>query len=247
MPRPTREILRVEAAIGLYTTTSLSTGEIANRTGVNRGEWLYVRLRPGAPTGRSSGVGRAVGMEVRPLSPEQPRPGDRRLHREGERAYRRSVTEPIDTTGPQGELVFVLLTGMAGRSRRTSPGAPGKEAARLSNGAAPYGYRREGGRLVIVPEEADVVRRSHRWHRQGLGAKAIPKRLTAEGFPTRSGRSWHFATVAKILDQPLNRGTLDVVVGRSELARHWTPGGQRVLVPADVPRILPVPKPAVPL
>jgi len=34
--------LRLEAAIRLYTTTVLSTGEIADRTGVNRGELLHI-------------------------------------------------------------------------------------------------------------------------------------------------------------------------------------------------------------
>jgi predicted HTH domain antitoxin len=34
--------LRLEAAIHLHTTTSLSTGEIADQTGVNRGELLHV-------------------------------------------------------------------------------------------------------------------------------------------------------------------------------------------------------------
>jgi len=42
VPHPSREALRLEAAIRLYTTTTLSTGEIADRTGVNRGELLHV-------------------------------------------------------------------------------------------------------------------------------------------------------------------------------------------------------------
>lgn len=162
----------------------------------------------------------------------------------------RSATEPLDTTGPQGELVFALLTGMASMereaiARRTWEGRRKvAEHGKLPSGPAPYGYRRENGDLSIIPEEAEVVRYIYKLRRKGLGAKAIAKQLDRENMPTRSGRPWSFATVAKILDQPLYHGTLDVLFGKGDLARGWTPGGQRVLVPADVPPILPVPKTA---
>lgn len=42
MTQLSREALRLEAAIRLDTTTPLSTGEIADRTGLNRGELLHV-------------------------------------------------------------------------------------------------------------------------------------------------------------------------------------------------------------
>lgn len=154
----------------------------------------------------------------------------------------RSVTEPIDTTGPQGELVFALLTGMAGMereniARRTWEGRrKAAENGRLPSGPAPYGYRREAGSMVIVEAEAAVVRRIYRLHRQGKGAWAIASILNTENVPTRKGGTWKPTTVAQILDQPLYRGTLDVFFGQGELARTW--GGHRVLVAADAPPIL---------
>jgi site-specific DNA recombinase len=123
-------------------------------------------------------------------------------------------------------------------ARRTWEGRKkSAEKGRLPSGPAPYGYRREGGRLVIVEAEAEVVRRIYRLHRQGKGTKAIAKLLTQEGVPTRSGKPWNFNTVARILDQPLYHGTLDVVYGEEGLATNW--GAQNIVVKADAPAIVP--------
>lgn len=155
----------------------------------------------------------------------------------------RSCTEAIDTTGPQGELVFALLTGMAGMereniARRTWEGRrKAAQKGKLPSGPAPYGYRREGGRLVIVEDEAVTVRRIYALHREGKGVRAIATILNREGVPTRRGKPWNPNTVAAILDQPLYRGTLDVIFGGSGMAQGWAT--ERVLTEADAPTILP--------
>ena len=52
------------------------------------------------------------------------------------------------------------------------------KAGGFAGGKAPYGYARDKAvGLVVVPEEAEVVRQIFAWRRQGLGTKAIAARL----------------------------------------------------------------------
>lgn len=106
----------------------------------------------------------------------------------------RSVTEPIDTTGTTGELIFSVMPGLAAMereniARRTWEGRrKAAERGKLPSGPAScYGYKRGGGKLVIVPEEAEVVRCIYALREQGLGARRMAKLLNEEGVSTRSG------------------------------------------------------------
>ncbi len=61
------------------------------------------------------------------------------------------------------------------------------------------GYRCENGQYVVVPEEAEVVRRIYREYIDGLGATAIMKGLNEDGIRTRTGKPWRTEGVFKIL------------------------------------------------
>ncbi len=65
---------------------------------------------------------------------------------------------------------------------------------------APYGYRLENKELVIMPEEAEVVRRIYAAFLSGQGREDIAKELAANGIPrgSVSGR-WHARAVDYIL------------------------------------------------
>jgi site-specific DNA recombinase len=128
----------------------------------------------------------------------------------------RSVTEPIETESPMGQTIFSIFAGMAMMEReaiteRTLMGRKAKaKAGGFAGGKAPYGYAKdkEGG-LVVVPEEAAVVRKIFALRRQGLGTKAIAKQLNAEGIPTRSGKPWLFTTVKGILENAKYEGLVE--------------------------------------
>jgi len=128
----------------------------------------------------------------------------------------RSVTEPIETESPVGQMLFGIFASMAAMEReeikeRTLMGRKAKaQQGGFAGGKAPYGYRRdkEGG-LEVVPEEAAVVQRIFAWHKQGLGTKAIATRLNAEGVPTRSGRPWRFTTIQGILENAKYEGFVE--------------------------------------
>ena len=140
----------------------------------------------------------------------------------------RSVTEPIDTATPMGEVVFAILAGMAGQERqaiteRTWGGRKTKAAqGGFAGGEAPLGYTRdkEGG-LVPVEAEAETVRRIFAMRDAGLTLRAIAARLNDEGVATKRGGKWYAATVRYILDNPK-------YAGRVEYLFQW--GGERLHV-----------------
>ena len=128
----------------------------------------------------------------------------------------RSVTEPIDTATPMGEIIFALLAGFAAEERRTITRrtlAGKKEKASqggYSGGPTPLGYERdqEGG-LRINAAEAEIVRQVHEMRQQGMPYQAIADILNRKNVPTKRGGKWHPATVRYILDNPKYQGLIE--------------------------------------
>ena len=94
---------------------------------------------------------------------------------------------------------------------RASMGKRGSaKQGRIPVNSVPYGYRiGEGRRPVVVEDEAEVIRRVfHMYVREGMGAPAIAKQLTAEGVPTpKVAERWYHRTVTRILEHEAYRGT----------------------------------------
>ena len=70
------------------------------------------------------------------------------------------------------------------------------------------GYRYDGEKNVIVPEEAEVVRSIFRDYLDGKGVAAIMKRLNEEGILTQQGCVWHQSAVSRILRNYAYTGNL---------------------------------------
>ena len=65
---------------------------------------------------------------------------------------------------------------------------------------APYGYRLENKKLVIVPKEAEIVRRIYREFLQGRGREDIARELTVEGVEREStSGKWYGRSIEYIL------------------------------------------------
>ena len=94
---------------------------------------------------------------------------------------------------------------------RASMGKRGSaKQGRIPVNNVPFGYRLgEGRRPEIVESEAEVVRRVFRMYvREGMGAPAIAKQLTAEGVPTpRAVGRWYNRIVTRILGLEAYKGT----------------------------------------
>jgi site-specific DNA recombinase len=105
-----------------------------------------------------------------------------------------SLSESIDTSTPMGKLMRSLLSALAefeadNISERVK--AVTEHRAREGGhhgGPRPYGYRFEGGSLVVDDAEAVVVRRIFRDFSCGVSRREIARHLNEDGVPTARGR-----------------------------------------------------------
>lgn len=81
-------------------------------------------------------------------------------------------------------------------------------------GSGMYGYRiGSSGKVEIVPEEAETVRRIFDMYLSGHGCPAIAKALNREGVPNRSGVPWRAGSILKALSNEKYMG--DAMMGKS--------------------------------
>ena len=123
-----------------------------------------------------------------------------------------AVDQDFDTSDPAGLLTLHVLGSFAQFEReiiveRTKEGHLRRLKARdWSCGPVPYGYNKVDGRLVEVPEEAEVVRRIFRRFLKLKNRGAVARTLNEEGLRTRRGCLWHRNTVTDILRNPVYAG-----------------------------------------
>jgi site-specific DNA recombinase len=103
----------------------------------------------------------------------------------------KSCTELIDTTRPEGRLMFHQFGSFAQYEReligqRTRFGMMKRLRGGLWNGIPPYGYRIVEGKLVVEPGEAERVRGIFEWYlRKNMGVVAISRELNRLGVAPR--------------------------------------------------------------
>lgn len=125
-----------------------------------------------------------------------------------------SADEGLDTSDSASEQVLNLISYQVtintahrqenlerGKSEAIKNGLPGF-------GSAPYGYRYEGGELVIVEDDAKVVKEIYRLGFEEYTLRGIATRLNSEGIPSPRDREWSHKTVGKILSNPAYIGVL---------------------------------------
>ena len=148
----------------------------------------------------------------------------------------RSVTEPIDTSSPMGQMIFTLLAGFAAEERRAiirrTLAGKREKASRggFSGGAAPLGYTRdrEGG-LVVLEAEGAVVRRIFQMRSTGLSLMSIARTLNQEGVASKRGGKWYSATILYILDNPKYHGWSEYYF-RWEEEEHFLKQGSHLAI-----------------
>lgn len=124
-----------------------------------------------------------------------------------------SVTEDFGQLGVFAPVLEAFIASMAQVERelitsRTSGGRRVKASkGGYSGGRPPYGYAPQNGRLVIVPEEAEVVRYVIDAKDKGCTYQTICDRLNREGKTNRSGTKFSISTLQVIIDnKPLYQG-----------------------------------------
>lgn len=130
-----------------------------------------------------------------------------------------SATEGFDTSTPAGRLVLHML-GMVAEFERERISERVRDnmmsIARNTNRVISrpcYGYDIKNGVMEVNVEESIIVKKMAQWTLEGLGSRAIAKRLNEMGIKTKSGGQWH----SKIVRELLKRETLvgDFVYNRT--------------------------------
>lgn len=137
-----------------------------------------------------------------------------------------SVTQQIDTSTSAGKMMLNMLMAFAEYEREIigerirDKFAASKRKGIWMGGCVPLGYRVEKRKLVVVPEEAEIVRRVFRRYLESQSPVAVAKELIEAGVKTKKGNNWSMASVIRLLHNPIYIGKLtykgEVVEGEQE-------------------------------
>lgn len=112
--------------------------------------------------------------------------------------------ENMHSISPDGELLVTLLAMYAEEEARSaSENQRWRIVKRFENGepwvGKMLGYRLENCQLVVVPEEAEIVRQIFSDYLSGLGQANIAKKLKLQGISPASGNTWSRTSIRAIL------------------------------------------------
>lgn len=117
-----------------------------------------------------------------------------------------SVAEALDTGSAAGRLLLNIMVSVSQWEReaigeRTRDAMAHKRAKNEWIGNAPYGFKVAEDRKHVEPEEPEqkILRRIRQMRRCGSSLRQIATKLNREGVRTRSGGSWRYEYVARVL------------------------------------------------
>lgn len=117
-----------------------------------------------------------------------------------------SLNETLDTSTPWGRAMIGILSSFnqmesENIQMRTAMGRKAKaEKGGYAGGKPPIGYRVSDGELVVVPEEAEIVRLVYRLRREGWTLIGIADELNKRGYKTKAGKQFLHSAVQTILN-----------------------------------------------
>ena len=124
-----------------------------------------------------------------------------------------SVSESLDTSTASGRLMLNLLASVSQWEReaigeRTSFALAHKRTQGLVYGPIPFGYCRDGDKLVGVPTELAALTTLRAMRANGTPLRACGAWLVSQGIlPRRGGRIWHARSIQHLLESRMNRST----------------------------------------
>ena len=116
--------------------------------------------------------------------------------------------ENINTLDGTGELLITILSSQAQEeSRNLSENTKWGITRRFENGIISINHKKfmgytkdEDGELVIVPEEAEIVKRIYRMYLEGSSILELTRALEADKIKTATGKEkWHPGVIEKML------------------------------------------------
>lgn len=115
--------------------------------------------------------------------------------------------EGIDTANLTDEMIITIMGGLAQEeSTSISQNMRWSVQKRMQNGTfelscPPYGYDKKNGKLVINPEQAQVIKNIFLWYLSGYGIVSIVNRLNEDRVPCcKRSDHWHIFGVTYILN-----------------------------------------------
>lgn len=120
--------------------------------------------------------------------------------------------ENIDTGKMEGELLLSILSSLAeSESRSISENSTWSVQKRFRNGTfkvgyPPYGYDNVDGKMVVIPEQGEIVRRMYAQVLAGISPAQIAKELNEQGVPTKRNGKWTAHTIIGIIRNEKNTG-----------------------------------------
>ena len=116
------------------------------------------------------------------------------------------MNDGIDTNDKDGELRLTIMASLAQEeSRKTSERVKWGMRRKMEKGfvfgySHIYGFNIKDGKLEIIPEEAEIVRRIfHEYVNEGVGGATIARNLNREGYQTAKGGKWRQDSIIRIL------------------------------------------------
>ena len=111
-----------------------------------------------------------------------------------------------------------------------------------------YGYDYRDGKLVINPQEAEVVQMIYADYLSGMGRNAIMRKLDQLGIPTKQGSCWAVNTIVSILTNEkltgdmclqkyyvTNHLTKQKIRNNGQLPQYYVEGSHEGIIDADLP------------
>lgn len=134
--------------------------------------------------------------------------------------------ENLNTGDMESELMLSILSGFAAEeSASISQNMAWSISRKFQNGSyiigsPPYGYANVNGEMVIVPEEAEVVKRIFSECLSGKGGSVIAKGLNRDKIPASRGNHWSSGTVIDMLRNEKYKG--DVLFQKTYTDSNFT-------------------------
>lgn len=117
-----------------------------------------------------------------------------------------SLRETLDTTTPWGRAMIGVLSSFnqlesENIAQRTAMGryATAREGG-YAGGKPPLGYKAVNGQLVIVPEEAEIVKLVFSLRSEGRTLMGITEELNKRGYRSKKGNEFKHSAVQTILN-----------------------------------------------
>ena len=144
-----------------------------------------------------------------------------------------SVTQKINTATSAGRMMLNILITFTQYEREVitervrDKMAASRKKGMWVGGSVPMGYKVENKHLVVVPEEADVIRKIFNRYVEIQSPKLIAMELNAQGIKTKQGKTWDKAHVYRILEN-------HTYIGEVKYKDAICKGEQEAIIPQDL-------------